>query len=53
MIHTERVVDDAGQPCPGPCKFWRVTSAAWIRLAFEGLSDPEGNDTAIEGLLIA
>lgn len=46
-------MDAAGQPTPGPFKFWSVTMAASIRWAADALSLPVGKDTAILGLLVA
>jgi len=46
-------VDAAGQPTPGPFKFWRVMIAASIRVAASEAELPVGNDKATEGLLTA
>lgn len=46
----DSVVDDAGQPTPAPCRFWIVTSAAWIRAAWSCFELPVGKLTATDGL---
>jgi hypothetical protein len=48
-----KVVDDAGQPTPGPWRFCKVTRAASIRASWEAFESSDGNETAIEGLLTA
>jgi hypothetical protein len=50
---TERVVDAAGQPTPGPFRFWIVTKAASIRAAFDAFELSVGNETDTEGLWTA
>jgi hypothetical protein len=47
------VVEAAGQPTPGPLRFWRVTSAACIRVSWDSLEPSVGKETATEGLLTA
>ena len=45
------VVAAAGQPLPGPLRFWRVTSAAWMRAALSAFELPVGKLTFTLGLL--
>ena len=47
------VVDAAGQPLPGPLRFWRETSAALMRAALSAFELPVGKLTATVGLLTA
>lgn len=47
------VVEAAGQPTPGPLRFWRVTIAACRRVSWEFLELSVGKETATEGLLTA
>ena len=44
------VVDTAGQPTPGPFKFWRVTRAAWIRACWEAFELSVGKEMGTLGL---
>jgi len=46
-------VDAAGQPTPGPFKFWRVTIAAWIRATWDACEESVGKESAMLGLLTA
>jgi hypothetical protein len=48
-----KVVEAAGQPFPGPFKFWSVTREAWMWATLDALSCPVGKVTGIEGLFTA
>lgn len=43
-------VETAGQPTPGPCRFWSVESSVAMRACLSALDPPVGNGAGMLGL---
>jgi hypothetical protein len=51
LIWAKNVVDEAGQPTPGPLRFWRVVTDVWRRVIWDATELSVGNGAATPGLL--